>query len=73
MRRVRKSFEIGDWGLERARLKAAPYIVLSDLRHAGKSYPFKLRRPGFIPQPLEVVKTRTLEASGGSYLQFETD
>jgi len=39
--RLRKNFEIGDWGFERARLSAAPHIVFSDLRYGWEAVPFE--------------------------------
>ena len=36
-----RNFEIGDWGLERARLPAAPHAVFNDLWHGWEAVPFQ--------------------------------
>jgi hypothetical protein len=38
---LRKNFEIGDWGFERARLPAAPQTVFNDLWHGWEAVPLQ--------------------------------
>jgi len=38
---VTESFEIGDWGFERARLSAAPHTAFDDSWHGWKAVPFQ--------------------------------
>jgi hypothetical protein len=48
---LRKNAGIGDWGFERARLQAAPYIVSKDLRHGWEAVPCQSFNAGVFPQP----------------------
>jgi hypothetical protein len=51
---LRKNFETGDRGFERARLSAAPHIVFSDLRHGWEGAPLQTLNAdlSFFPQPV---------------------
>jgi hypothetical protein len=50
--RLLGNIEIGVKSFERARLKAAPYVVFRDYGTAGKPCPFKTPMPRVFPKPI---------------------
>jgi hypothetical protein len=47
---LRKNVEISGWGLERAGLRAEPYIDFKDLRHDWEAVPFQKSNVKSFPQ-----------------------
>jgi hypothetical protein len=56
---LRKNVEICGWGLEKARLRAEPYIDFKDLRHGWEAVPFqKSNAKSFPPAVMQVLPLR---------------
>jgi hypothetical protein len=52
---LRKNVEISGWGLERAGLRAEPYIDFKDLRHDWEAVPFQKSNAKSFPQAVKQV------------------